>query len=45
VPLGQVSRLANRGTLALEIIEARWGSNLGDVDMVRFEEIYGRAKT
>jgi mannose-1-phosphate guanylyltransferase/mannose-6-phosphate isomerase len=44
IPLGQVHRLANPGKVALEIIEVQSGSYLGEDDIVRFEDTYGRAK-
>ena len=43
IPLGQVHRLANPGTIALEIIEVQSGSYLGEDDIVRFEDNYGRS--
>ena len=42
IPLGEVHRLANPGTLLLEIIEVQSGSYLGEDDIVRFEDTYGR---
>jgi mannose-1-phosphate guanylyltransferase / mannose-6-phosphate isomerase len=42
IPLGQVHRLANPGTIPLEIIEVQSGSYLGEDDIVRFEDSYGR---
>ena len=45
IPLGEVHRLANPGTVPLEIIEVQSGSYLGEDDIVRFEDQYGRAKT
>jgi mannose-1-phosphate guanylyltransferase/mannose-6-phosphate isomerase len=42
IPLGQVHRLANPGTIPLEIIEVQSGSYLGEDDIVRFEDTYGR---
>ncbi len=42
IPLGQVHRLANPGKLPLEIIEVQSGSYLGEDDIVRFEDTYGR---
>jgi mannose-1-phosphate guanylyltransferase/mannose-6-phosphate isomerase len=42
IPLGQVHRLANPGKLPLEIIEVQSGSYLGEDDIVRFEDNYGR---
>jgi mannose-1-phosphate guanylyltransferase/mannose-6-phosphate isomerase len=43
IPLGKVHRLANPGTIALEIIEVQSGSYLGEDDIVRFEDNYGRS--
>ncbi len=42
IPLGQVHRLANPGKVPLEIIEVQSGSYLGEDDIVRFEDSYGR---
>jgi mannose-1-phosphate guanylyltransferase/mannose-6-phosphate isomerase len=42
IPLGQTHRLANPGRLPLEIIEVQSGSYLGEDDIVRFEDTYGR---
>ncbi|HEX2542294.1 MAG TPA: mannose-1-phosphate guanylyltransferase/mannose-6-phosphate isomerase [Caldimonas sp.] len=42
IPLGQTHRLANPGKLPLEIIEVQSGSYLGEDDIVRFEDNYGR---
>jgi len=42
IPLGEVHRLANPGTIPLEIIEVQSGSYLGEEDIVRFEDTYGR---
>jgi mannose-1-phosphate guanylyltransferase/mannose-6-phosphate isomerase len=42
IPLGQRHRLANPGKLPLEIIEVQSGSYLGEDDIVRFEDSYGR---
>lgn len=44
IPLGEVHRLANPGTIPLEIIEVQSGSYLGEDDIVRFEDHYGRGK-
>ena len=43
IPLGEVHRLANPGKVPLEIIEVQSGSYLGEDDIVRFEDSYGRA--
>ena len=45
IPLGTTHRLANPGKVPLEIIEVQSGSYLGEDDIVRFEDTYGRAKT
>ena len=42
IPLGQVHRLANPGKVPLEIVEVQSGSYLGEDDIVRFEDTYGR---
>ncbi|WP_445781380.1 cupin domain-containing protein [Shewanella sp.] len=42
IPLGLVHRLANPGAIPLEIIEVQSGSYLGEDDIVRFEDQYGR---
>ncbi len=43
IPLGEVHRLANPGTIPLEIIEVQSGGYLGEDDIVRFEDNYGRS--
>ncbi|MCK7594476.1 mannose-1-phosphate guanylyltransferase/mannose-6-phosphate isomerase [Pseudomarimonas salicorniae] len=42
IPLGVVHRLENPGKLPLELIEVQSGSYLGEDDIVRFEDVYGR---
>ena len=42
IPLGHVHRLTNPGKVPLEIIEVQSGSYLGEDDIVRFEDTYGR---
>ena len=42
IPLGVTHRLENPGKLALEMIEVQSGSYLGEDDIVRFEDSYGR---
>lgn len=42
IPCGEVHRLANPGTIPLEIIEVQSGSYLGEDDIVRLEDDYGR---
>jgi mannose-1-phosphate guanylyltransferase/mannose-6-phosphate isomerase len=44
IPQETKHRLRNRGTEPLEIIEVQSGSYLGEDDIVRFEDNYGRAK-
>jgi mannose-1-phosphate guanylyltransferase / mannose-6-phosphate isomerase len=43
IPLGQKHRLSNPGTIPLEIIEVQSGSYLGEDDIVRFEDTFGRS--
>lgn len=43
IPLGVTHRLKNPGKLPLELIEVQSGSYLGEDDIVRFEDTYGRA--
>jgi mannose-1-phosphate guanylyltransferase/mannose-6-phosphate isomerase len=43
IPLGAKHRLANPGKVPLEIIEVQSGSYLGEDDIVRFEDTYGRS--
>jgi len=42
IPVGQTHRLANPGKVPLEIIEVQSGAYLGEDDIVRFEDTYGR---
>ena len=42
IPIGVVHALENRGKVSLELIEIQSGSYLGEDDIVRFEDIYGR---
>ena len=42
IPLGVTHRLKNPGKLPLELIEVQSGSYLGEDDIVRFEDAYGR---
>jgi mannose-1-phosphate guanylyltransferase / mannose-6-phosphate isomerase len=42
IPLGVTHRLRNPGRLPLELIEVQSGSYLGEDDIVRFEDKYGR---
>jgi mannose-1-phosphate guanylyltransferase/mannose-6-phosphate isomerase len=43
IPLGQLHRLRNPGTIPLEIIEVQSGSYLGEDDIVRYEDTFGRS--
>ena len=43
IPLGTRHRLENPGRLPLEIIEVQSGAYLGEDDIVRFEDAYGRS--
>jgi len=43
IPLGSVHRLRNRGTEPVELIEVQSGSYLGEDDIVRLEDVYGRS--
>jgi mannose-1-phosphate guanylyltransferase/mannose-6-phosphate isomerase len=42
IPLGVKHRLVNPGRLPLELIEVQVGGYLGEDDIVRFEDVYGR---
>jgi mannose-1-phosphate guanylyltransferase/mannose-6-phosphate isomerase len=44
IPLGTKHRLSNPGKLQLRLIEVQSGSYLGEDDIVRFEDNYGRAR-
>ena len=42
IPLGVKHRLENPGVVPLELVEVQSGSYLGEDDIVRFEDVYGR---
>ena len=42
IPVGQVHSLENPGVIDLELIEVQSGSYLGEDDIVRYEDRYGR---
>ncbi len=42
IPLGEIHALENPGKVPLELIEVQSGSYLGEDDIVRFEDMYGR---
>jgi mannose-1-phosphate guanylyltransferase/mannose-6-phosphate isomerase len=44
IPVGEIHRLENPGVTELEIIEIQSGSYLGEDDIVRLEDVYGRNK-
>ncbi len=43
IPLGVMHRLENPGVIPLELIEVQSGSYLGEDDILRFEDVYGRS--
>ena len=43
IPLGTTHRLANPGRMPLELIEVQVGAYLGEDDIVRFQDEYGRS--
>jgi mannose-6-phosphate isomerase-like protein (cupin superfamily) len=45
IPIGEQHRLENPGAIPLEIIEVQSGSYLGEDDIVRFEDVYGRKES
>ena len=44
IPIGALHRLENTGKIPLELIEVQSGSYLGEDDIVRFEDVYGRCQ-
>jgi mannose-1-phosphate guanylyltransferase/mannose-6-phosphate isomerase len=42
IPIGSVHRLANPGKIPLELIEVQVGSYMGEDDIIRIEDVYGR---
>lgn len=42
IPIGSTHRLENPGRIRLELIEVQSGSYLGEDDIVRFDDVYGR---
>ncbi len=42
IPLGMIHRIENPGKIPLELIEVQSGSYLGEDDIVRFDDVYGR---
>jgi mannose-1-phosphate guanylyltransferase len=43
IPLGEVHRLANHGKITLELIEVQTGSYLGEDDIIRISDEFGRS--
>ncbi len=43
IPLGMTHRLENIGKIPLELIEVQTGNYLGEDDIVRFDDVYGRS--
>ena len=44
IPIGAVHRLKNPGSIPLELVEVQSGSYLGEDDIVRLDDVYGRGK-
>jgi mannose-1-phosphate guanylyltransferase/mannose-6-phosphate isomerase len=44
IPVGGIHRLENPGCIPLDIIEIQTGSYLGEDDIVRFDDVYGRGE-
>ncbi|MET1253613.1 mannose-1-phosphate guanylyltransferase/mannose-6-phosphate isomerase [Aliikangiella maris] len=44
IPIGEIHSLENPGKVPLELIEVQTGAYLGEDDIVRFEDDYGRIK-
>jgi mannose-1-phosphate guanylyltransferase/mannose-6-phosphate isomerase len=45
IPIGSHHRLSNPGKIDLELIEVQVGSYLGEDDIVRFDDVYGRERS
>ena len=43
IPIGEVHRLENPGMVELEMIEVQSGAYLGEDDIVRLDDVYGRS--
>ena len=44
IPLGMTHSIENPGDEILEIIEVQMGDYLGEDDIVRFDDVYGRVE-
>ncbi len=42
IPLGEKHRLENHGSEIVDVIEVQFGDYLGEDDIVRYEDVYGR---
>jgi mannose-6-phosphate isomerase-like protein (cupin superfamily) len=43
IPMGAAHRLSNPGKIPLELVEVQSGAYVGEDDIVRFEDTYGRS--
>jgi mannose-6-phosphate isomerase-like protein (cupin superfamily) len=43
IPMGATHRLSNPGKIPLELVEVQSGAYVGEDDIVRFEDTYGRS--
>jgi mannose-1-phosphate guanylyltransferase / mannose-6-phosphate isomerase len=43
IPLGAIHRMENPGDVPMHLIEVQCGSYLGEDDIVRYEDVYGRS--
>ena len=44
IPVGSVHRLSNPGEIPLKLVEVQSGDYLGEDDIIRFKDDYGRIK-
>jgi mannose-6-phosphate isomerase-like protein (cupin superfamily) len=44
IPIGEKHRLENTGKTPLELIEVQTGAYVGEDDIVRLEDVYGRTQ-
>jgi mannose-1-phosphate guanylyltransferase / mannose-6-phosphate isomerase len=42
IPLGAIHRMENPGAVPMHLIEVQCGSYLGEDDIRRYEDVYGR---
>ena len=42
IPLGEKYRMANQGQVPMYLIEVQTGTYLGEDDILRYEDVYGR---